>query len=279
MTSIDTNGSANGNANNGASEAPSNGDSTINGATDSGNGSDGTASNGSGEASTNGADGNASNGVSANGNASGTKPMVYKAVIFDMGGVVVKYKEPEFYRRLMTLSLSSAEFKLDLAAYEKGLISFDAIHHHLKAVPELNFETLDGPGLFDRLMGERDALIDQAIVSLKSHGFKIGLLTNNGWLDAAKSRSIIVRDLSLFDIVVESCREGLRKPGHEIYKLTAERLKVPCEECIFVDDLEPNCVAAKEVGMRAVHLANANSEAAVKEMEEVLSVKLSGEAN
>ena len=113
--------------------------------------------------------------------------------------------------------------------------------------------------------------MEQAIVSLRDKGYKIGLLTNNGFLDKEKKHSIIIKDLSLFDQVVESCREGVRKPGHQIYKavlsprsttftsgrfqVMAERLG--CEECIFVDDLETNCVAAREVGMCAVQVGAA----------------------
>ncbi len=56
----------------------------------------------------------------------------------------------------------------------------------------------------------------------------------------------------LFDTVVASAEEGMAKPEPAIYRLAAERLRVPVEACVFVDDSETNVRAAIEVGMRGV---------------------------
>jgi putative hydrolase of the HAD superfamily len=56
----------------------------------------------------------------------------------------------------------------------------------------------------------------------------------------------------IFDVVVDSAFVGLRKPDPAIYELTLERLGVPARAALFVDDIEANCVAARELGMRAV---------------------------
>ena len=57
----------------------------------------------------------------------------------------------------------------------------------------------------------------------------------------------------LFDAVIASAAVGLAKPDHRIYRLAADRLGLPADECVFVDDAEPNVTAAREVGMAAVH--------------------------
>ncbi len=56
----------------------------------------------------------------------------------------------------------------------------------------------------------------------------------------------------LFELVVDSAFVGMRKPEPEIYALTLERLGLPAAACVFVDDLEPNVVAAREAGMRGI---------------------------
>jgi putative hydrolase of the HAD superfamily len=56
----------------------------------------------------------------------------------------------------------------------------------------------------------------------------------------------------LFEVVVDSAFVGMRKPEPGIYHLTLERLDLPAEACAFVDDLEPNCAAARELGLTAV---------------------------
>ena len=57
----------------------------------------------------------------------------------------------------------------------------------------------------------------------------------------------------LFDDVISSAVVGMAKPDHRIYRLAAERLELPVEECLFTDDAERNVEAAREVGMSAVH--------------------------
>jgi putative hydrolase of the HAD superfamily len=56
----------------------------------------------------------------------------------------------------------------------------------------------------------------------------------------------------LFDVVVDSSEVGMRKPDPGIYLLTCRKLGVGPEECIFVDDLECNVVAAAALGMETI---------------------------
>jgi putative hydrolase of the HAD superfamily len=52
--------------------------------------------------------------------------------------------------------------------------------------------------------------------------------------------------------VVDSAFVGTRKPEPEIYGITLERLGLPAEACIFLDDLEVNVQAAREAGMHGI---------------------------
>jgi epoxide hydrolase-like predicted phosphatase len=52
-----------------------------------------------------------------------------------------------------------------------------------------------------------------------------------------------------FDVVVESWREGVRKPDPEILSRTLERLGVEAGEALMIDDLGPNLKAARALGM------------------------------
>jgi HAD superfamily hydrolase (TIGR01509 family) len=48
-----------------------------------------------------------------------------------------------------------------------------------------------------------------------------------------------------------SCNTGLRKPDREAYLGPCRALGVPAQACLFVDDREKNCAAAREAGMPA----------------------------
>lgn len=60
----------------------------------------------------------------------------------------------------------------------------------------------------------------------------------------------------LFDVVVASGDVGFEKPSPHIYTMTAEKLRVLPEECLFVDDIESFCIAAEAVGMQSLHFVN-----------------------
>lgn len=56
-----------------------------------------------------------------------------------------------------------------------------------------------------------------------------------------------------FDVRVISGEVGLRKPEPAIFELAAQRVGVAPQACVFVDDHERNVVAARRLGMAAVH--------------------------
>ncbi len=58
--------------------------------------------------------------------------------------------------------------------------------------------------------------------------------------------------MALFDLVVESSIEGIRKPDPRIYQLACQRLRVAPEEALFIDDLGINCKPAAALGMRTI---------------------------
>jgi len=57
----------------------------------------------------------------------------------------------------------------------------------------------------------------------------------------------------LFELIVDSGFEGTRKPEPEIYAIVLSRLGLPAEACVFVDDLEPNVDAARDLGFAVIH--------------------------
>ena len=60
----------------------------------------------------------------------------------------------------------------------------------------------------------------------------------------------------LFEVIVDSAFVGMRKPDPRIYELTVERIGVPAEACLFIDDMEINVAAARDVGMTAVQFVD-----------------------
>jgi beta-phosphoglucomutase-like phosphatase (HAD superfamily) len=96
------------------------------------------------------------------------------------------------------------------------------------------------------------------------------LLTNNVREWEPLWRSMLPVD-EIFELIVDSAFVGMRKPEPEIYELTLERLGgVEAGECVFVDDTDLNCDAARELGMTAVNFKD--NEQAIAEIEAALDV-------
>jgi epoxide hydrolase-like predicted phosphatase len=88
---------------------------------------------------------------------------------------------------------------------------------------------------------------------VKAQGHRMALLTNNVREWEPLWRTMLPVD-EIFEVVVDSGFVGCRKPDREIYELTLRRLGgTDPLECLFIDDTDVNCDAARELGMSAVH--------------------------
>jgi epoxide hydrolase-like predicted phosphatase len=88
---------------------------------------------------------------------------------------------------------------------------------------------------------------------VKEQGHRTALLTNNVREWEPLWRTMLPVD-EIFEVVVDSGFVGCRKPDREIYELTLERLGgTDPKQCLFIDDTNVNCDAARELGISAVH--------------------------
>ncbi len=87
--------------------------------------------------------------------------------------------------------------------------------------------------------------------ALHERGYRMAILTNNVREWEPLWRSMLPVD-EIFELVVDSGFVGVRKPDPAIYELTLQRLGIPAEATLFVDDMEVNCDAARALGMQAV---------------------------
>jgi putative hydrolase of the HAD superfamily len=103
---------------------------------------------------------------------------------------------------------------------------------------------------------------------LKAGGKRMAMLTNNVREWEPLWRPMLPVD-EIFETVVDSGFVGCRKPEAKIYELTLERLGLPAEACLFIDDLLPNCEGARAAGMSAVHFRD--NEQAIAEIRAALT--------
>lgn len=94
----------------------------------------------------------------------------------------------------------------------------------------------------------REPPLLRAVRVARRHGVRTALLSNADTLAVGRDSWAAV-----FDSVVLSGEVGFGKPDLRIYLLAAERIGLPPESCVFVDDLAGNVHGAVRAGMVGVH--------------------------
>lgn len=90
------------------------------------------------------------------------------------------------------------------------------------------------------------------VAELRDLGLGVHLATNQTAGRAAYMRTALGYD-DLFDESFYSCELGETKPDAAFFAAALDRLAVPAPEVLFVDDHEPNVLAAREAGLAAEH--------------------------
>lgn len=94
--------------------------------------------------------------------------------------------------------------------------------------------------------------IVERIRELRAEGYRVGLITNNVREGSATWRALVPVD-ELFDVVVDSCEVGMRKPNPAIYHHALELLGgVDPSAAVFLDDTEGNVEGARRAGLAAI---------------------------
>jgi putative hydrolase of the HAD superfamily len=107
--------------------------------------------------------------------------------------------------------------------------------------------------------GMRDEVVAFAR-ELKHSGLGCALVTNNALEFRDYWRRSIPLD-ELFHHVIDSSEVGLRKPDPKIFELALERLGVPAESAVFLDDYPGNVEAAQRVGIHGLLVTDAYGDA------------------
>ncbi len=187
---------------------------------------------------------------------------MYRAVIFDLGGVVFPSPfeafdaydvatglEPGTVRALIKTSSETGAW----AQLERGELTLTAFYAALAAEATAAGFALDGAllmGMIGSGLGPRPAMA-RAITRIKESGLRTAALTNN-WPRAEGGVTAPNGSQLDFDVVIESAVVGLRKPDPRIYELALAELEVEASTTVFLDDLGINLKPAKAMGMTTI---------------------------
>jgi epoxide hydrolase-like predicted phosphatase len=199
--------------------------------------------------------------------------MSIRAVIFDLGGVLVRTEDPAPRARLAArLGMSPAELSqiiFDNETARQATVGAITTQEHWEAVRwKLHLSPEEFPVVPVEFWGgdtlDRD-LVDY-IRALRPR-YKTALLSN-AWDDLRQVLEEYWKIADAFDEIFISAEAGLAKPDPRLYRLALARLQVDPPEAVFVDDFPENVAGALAVGMQAIQFRS--PEQALAELAQVL---------
>lgn len=193
--------------------------------------------------------------------------MGLRAILWDFGGVITSspfeafndleasYGAPsDFIRGLNATNPDSNAW----AQFESNQVSLDEFDRLFAAESAAAGHEIPGREVIARLSGSLRPRMINVLKKCKAN-YTIGCITNNvkagegpGMSRNPEKAAAVAEVMGLFDLVIESSIEGIRKPNPEIYKLACQRLDVAPSEAAFLDDLGINLKPAKAMGMATI---------------------------
>jgi len=184
--------------------------------------------------------------------------MTITAVIFDLGGVLVRTEDRRPRERLASrLSLTFAALNDLFFNSESARLAMQgkltAQDHEGIIRSRLGLSQSEFAVVLADFWGG-DALDTGLVDYLRSlrPEYQTALLSN-AWDDLRQILSNHLNILDAFDEVIISAEVGVAKPDPRIYQIALERLKVEPQEAVFVDDFVENIEAARQLGFHAIH--------------------------
>jgi putative hydrolase of the HAD superfamily len=203
----------------------------------------------------------------------------FEAVLWDYGGVFTPspFGAAHSYARsqgvdpatMVQIVFGTYDTDTDHAWHqlERGELTFVDALTRISADADAAGFRFDTGEMFSGMVADdidRTVVID-AVREVRARGLRTAIVTNNirEYGDAWRARLAVDE---LFDLVVDSCEEGVRKPDPVIFHTALDRLGVSDPaRAVFLDDFSGNIAAARALGMHGI-LVGPDPRPAVEEL-------------
>lgn len=174
-----------------------------------------------------------------------------KVIFFDCYGVLATGGLASFRKKYFGHDKALMQWARDLSwQAEEAAMDYNVFIHELALRAAVSDATAHADIERSRPNEELFAYIRDRL----KPSYKVGMLSN-----AASNRLRRIFEpwqLDLLDATILSCEIDVAKPELRAYKIAAERLNVPTEECVLIDDQKRHCTGACRTGMQAIYYAS-----------------------
>lgn len=199
--------------------------------------------------------------------------MTIKAIVFDLGGVIVDLDFSNFYNKIITQSPLNKpqtpiilEFFRQSDIYHQGLMSDEEFYQ--LACDLLQVCALDQKDFFDAFNSIISGINPKSIDVVKQlrdmNQYKLIALSNvnsSHWKYISNKKWAF---LEYFDELILSHEVHMTKPDKEIFQYAIKKAGCKPEEIIFIDDGLNNIRSARELGFVGIKFIN--NEELIKEL-------------
>src|SRR3989442_15536206 len=205
--------------------------------------------------------------------------MHYRAILFDLGGVVVgspleaiaRYEAEQgipagFVNRVVVATGAAGAW----SRLERGELTLETFYPAFERDCAAAGHTIDARAMMARVSEvtvPRPAMLE-AIRRIRARGLLAAAVTNN-WVAEGEGTGVL---RAHFDAFVESSVAGVRKPDPRIYELACAKLRIVPPGAVMLDDIGANLKTARALGMATIRVAD--PDAALGELEELFGFPL-----
>ena len=177
------------------------------------------------------------------------------AVIFDWGGVLIEDPAPALFKYCANaLGVSKEQyviaFDICMNDFQTGAVTEQQFWMNMTkrlnaAAPKVASLWTEAFMVAYKPRQEMVTLVS----NLRKAGCKTAIISNT---EMPVVKIIDKQICDYMDVTVLSCLEGTAKPGRKIYDLTLDRLGIPANQTLFIDDKPENIEGAKQAGLQTI---------------------------
>jgi putative hydrolase of the HAD superfamily len=209
------------------------------------------------------------------------------AVVFDLGGVLTEspmtafavYEDEAGLPSGLIQRLNSTDPDTNAwARFERNELDVAGFSAAFEAEALAAGHRVEAARVLEGLRGELRPAMVSAVRLLRKAGLPLALLSNN--VAPMERTGALGELLDLFDAIVESSVEGVRKPEPDIYRRALVRLSeavgrpVEAADCAYLDDLGINLKPARALGFSTIKVVDPAE--ALRELSELVGLALDG---
>jgi putative hydrolase of the HAD superfamily len=211
----------------------------------------------------------------------------FQAILWDFGGVLTTSPFEAFNRYevargipldfIRGVNATNPETNA-WAQFESSQITADEFDALFATETRAAGHAIPGRTVIEMLSGDVRPRMVESLKACKLH-YRVACLTNNvkagegpGMARSAEKAARVKEVMALFDLVIESSREGVRKPDPLFYRLACDRLGIQPQQAVFLDDLGVNLKSARELGMTTIKVTS--EQQAIAELSKILDLVL-----